>query len=131
MSWKKPLRNGAPAHLKKDETPKIHILNGDYLMFEDDDIELALFLRKVVPQLLPKIERWRRTIEGGQFGIMEVLEMWREYQSDAGLLFAAHSPRQQPAFIEKIKDDWLEIKALEKQLYEKAVRELERRKAAS
>jgi len=130
MGWKK-MRNGAKATLLKDETPRFEILKEEFLVFYDDDIELARFMRKVIPQLLPKIEAWRCMIDGGQFGIKEVMEMVREYRADMGLIFAAHSPAQQPAFIEKIKDGWLEIRALEQELYEKAVRELERRKAAS
>jgi hypothetical protein len=108
------------------------ILNGEYLMFYDDDIELALFLRKVVPQLQSVMEPYYRRLQAGEkLNIIEVfgmLELWRQH---IAFLWAGHSPRQQPAFQEKIRESWNEVRAMQKQIYRKCEAELERRKAVS
>jgi hypothetical protein len=115
-----------------NRTPKIHVLNGEYLMFEDDNIELALFLRQVVPQLQSAMEPYYRRLQAAEkFNIIEVfgmLELWREH---IAFLWAGHSPRQQPAFENRIREEWNEVRAIQKQIYEKVEREYERRKAAS
>jgi len=49
----------------KDGTPKLQILNGEYIMFYDDDIELALFLRKVVPQFQSAMGPYLHRLEAG------------------------------------------------------------------
>jgi hypothetical protein len=131
MGWSK-MRNGAKATLKRSEIPLIEIWKGEELIFHDDDLSLAQFLRKVVPQFQSLMEPYYRRLRAGEkLGIIEVfgmLELWRE---SIAFMWAGHEPHQQPAFEEKIRELWNEVRATQKQIYEKVEREYERRKAAS
>jgi hypothetical protein len=47
MGWSK-MRNGAPATLRKDETPLIEIWKGEKLIFNDEELDCLQFIRKVL-----------------------------------------------------------------------------------
>ena len=58
--------------------------------------------------------------------IFAALEVWRQH---VGWLYAIH--HDQPAFLEEVREEWNEVREMQKHIYEKCERELERRKAAN
>jgi hypothetical protein len=97
-----------------------------------DDIGLHKFLRKVYPELWDLMRPYAERLErGDKITVPEwigMIETWREVIS---FMWAAHSPRQQPAFEEKIKETWQEVRRVREWIGEKCEAELERRKALS
>jgi|SRR6516164_7845072 hypothetical protein len=132
--------NGKVSALKKDDAPKIEIidgefimLNGEYLMpIEEDDAELRKFLRKCLPELWEVMKPYHDRLKAGEklnlIELFGMFEMWREHMS---FLWMGHSPRQQPAFENLIREDWLAVREAQQRIYDKCVAELERRKAVS
>jgi len=105
--------------------PRIDILNGDYLFFRDDDISLSIFLRKVGPEILDLMMPLKLNL----IELFGMLELWREQMA---FVWAAHSPgRQQEGFEDSIRDVWNEVRVAQQRIYDRAVKELERRKAMS
>jgi len=113
--------------------PRIDILNGDYLFFRDDDFSLSIFLRKVGPEILDLMMPFKRRMDAGEklnlIELFGMLELWREQMA---FVWAAHSPgRQQEGFEDSIRDVWNEVRVAQQRIYDRAVKELERRKAMS
>jgi hypothetical protein len=105
---------------------------GDQLAFYDDDIDYAVFLRRVIPQMRPKLEAWQARMDSGvRLSVPELLRMLHECRQDLALIWAGANAAQKKVFEQKIAKGWLEVKEQERQIYEMAVRELERRKALS
>jgi len=113
--------------------PKIQILNNDYIDFLDDDISLAMFLRKVGPEIWDTLRPFQQRMDAGErLNIIELfgmLELWRQ---QVAVVWAAHSPgRQQDGFENKIRDTWNEVRVAQQRIYDRCVEEIERRKVAS
>jgi hypothetical protein len=105
--------------------------NGKAINLEEmgDDEMLHVFLRKALPEFCSLIEAFLSQLRAGEkFNAIElfaVLQGWREI---IAYIWAAHSPRQQPAYENLIREDWNHIRAMQKQIYKKVEREYERRK---
>jgi hypothetical protein len=56
--------------------------------------------------------------------------MLHECREDLALIWAAANPEQQKVFERRIAAGWLEVKEQERQIYEMAVAEIERRERA-
>ena len=108
--------------------------NGKHINLEEleDDEELRVFLRKAYPELWSLMRPYAERLERGEkITIAEwvgMISMWREFIS---FIWMAHSPRQQPAFEESIRESWNEVRATREWIAGKCEAELERRKALS
>jgi hypothetical protein len=75
---------------------------------------------------------WHDRLKAGErlslLELFAMLELWRE---QTAFLWMGHSARQAPAFENLIRKDWLAVREAQQHIYDKAVKELERRKAAS
>jgi hypothetical protein len=117
--------------LNGNQTPRLQILGGEHLHFYDDDIDYAIFLRRVIPQMLPKLQAWQARLDNGErLSIEELLRMLHECREDLALIWAGANPEQKKVFEERIAAGWLEVKEQERQIYEMAVAEIERRERA-
>jgi hypothetical protein len=107
--------------------------NGKPINLEEmgDDEMLHLFMRKALPELWSELEPYHSRLKAGEkLSIIELFgmfELWRQHMS---FVWAAHSPRQQPAFENFIRDDWIAVREAQHCIYEKVEREYEKRKAA-
>jgi len=111
---------------------KIEIINGEYLLFEDDDAGLHQFMRKVLPEFWAELEPYHSRLKAGvRLSLLELFAMLELFRQQMGFIWAAHSPRQQPAFENLIREQWNEVRVAQQHIYEKCERELERRKAMS
>ena|SRR5215472_15526871 len=113
--------------------PHLHIINGEYIEFTDDDISLSVFLRKVGPGILDTLRPFEQRIDAGEkLNIIELfgmLELWRQ---QIAYVWAAHSPgRQQETFENKIRDVWNDVRVAQQRIYDRCAEELERRRSAS
>ena len=48
MGWTKPLRNGAPAHLKKDDNAGFVVMSSGLISWENEELDCLQFIRKVL-----------------------------------------------------------------------------------
>jgi len=137
MGWMKP-RPGSKHEAMLNGAPKFEIHHDHLVMTGDpdedpvvDDYELRQFLRSGsgLEPLMAFNELMLRSNEKPTIlDIYACLEVWRQH---IGCLFAGHSPRQQPAFIEKIRDQWNEVREMQREIFQACEKELERRKRAS
>jgi hypothetical protein len=114
-----------------DNIAKLEVV-GDHIVFFDDDIDYAVFLRRIIPQIRPKLEAWQARMDSGErLTIEELLRMLHECRESLALMWAGANAQQKKVFEQRIAKGWLEVKEQERKIFEMAVRELERRKTMS
>jgi len=108
---------------------KIEIINGEYLLFEDDDAGLHQFMRKVLPEFWAELEPYHSRLKSGErLSLLELFAMLELFRQQMAFVWAAHSPRQQVGFENLIREQWNEVRVAQQHIYNKAVKELEKRK---
>ena len=108
--------------------------NGKVINLEElqDDEELHVFMRKALPEFWAEMEPYHSRLKAGErLSLFELFAMLELFRQQMAFIWAAHSPRQQPAFENLIREQWNEVRVAQRHIYDKAVNELERRKAAN
>src|SRR5215467_15044391 len=104
--------------------------NGKVINLEEmgDDIMLHEFMQKALPEFWAELEPYHSRLKAGErLSIIELFGMFELWRQQMAFLWAAHSPRQQPAFEELIREDWLAVREAQQHIYDKCEAELERR----
>jgi hypothetical protein len=117
--------------MNNGKAPKLEIIN-DKIFWLDDDLGLHQFMRKALPEFWAELEPYHSRLKAGErLSLFKLFAMFELFRQQMAFVWAAHSPRQQPAFEDLIREDWIAVREAQQHIYDKAVKELERRKVVS
>jgi hypothetical protein len=102
--------------MKSDENGKATVRYNPDIPFaislEDEEADVALFVRRVTTQLLPTTLDDARYLESGHLGIETCLMLSQRAFERLALLWAGLLPEQQRAYEDRLADFWQEFRAM-------------------
>jgi hypothetical protein len=105
--------------LEKRRSTQVGIIR-DKIFWLDDDLGLHQFMRKALPEFWAELEPYHSRLKAGErLSLLELFAMFELFRQQMAFVWAAHSERQQPAFENLIREDWIAVREAQKQIYEK------------